>query len=120
MGPRMMSSNRPDAPGTAKAPSHGRALARQQRILRRAARTRAQLNAAHSAGPDEYLSAGLARRESIVSERPMVMWITDARLRPRRPHRRTLKPRGRPRKNENDKAAEAAFGAEIEAAIDKL
>ena len=51
----------------------------------------------------------------------MVMWITDATtLRPRRPHRRSYKPRGRPRKNENDKAAEAASGAAIAAAIDQL
>jgi hypothetical protein len=58
-------------------------------------------------------SAGLPRRENAVPERPMVMWITNATLRPRRAHRRTYKPHGRPKKNKTDKAAEAAFGAAI-------
>lgn len=66
------------------------------------------------------LSAGLPRRKNTGPERPMVMWVTNATVRRRQPHRRTDKPRGRPRKNENDKAAEAAFGAAIAAAIDQL
>jgi hypothetical protein len=64
------------------------------------------------------LSVGQPPRKNVVA-RPYVLWITDATMRPRRPHRRTGKPHGRPRKPQNN-TAQAAFAKSIAKAICQL